>query len=287
MSEGGAPKGSVGDAIREAAERLAATTDTPRLDAELLMAQALGISRSDMLLRAMRDPAPDGFEALVARRQGHEPVAYITGSAEFYGLDLQVSPAVLIPRGDSETLIEAARDHFGKGAAPARILDLGTGSGALLLAALSLWPEAEGIGLDASMPALRQAQCNATKLGMAQRCSFVRRSWRKGDWRRGLGAFDLVLCNPPYVEEDAALDPQVREHEPASALFAGPEGLDDYRILLPQVGHLLTDTGLAIFEIGAAQQNAAGEIARNQGFAPRFCNDLAKRPRAMIVSQSF
>jgi len=278
---------SVGEAIRGAAERLGATSDTPRLDAELLMAHALGISRSDMLLRAMRDPAPEGFEALVVRRLGHEPVAYITGSAEFYGLELQVSPAVLIPRGDSETLIEAAREHFGTRAAPQRILDLGTGSGALLLAALSLWPEAEGIGLDASMPALRQAQCNATKLGMAQRCSFVRRSWRKGDWRRGLGAFDLVLCNPPYVEEDAALDPQVREHEPASALFAGPEGLDDYRILLPQVGHLLTDTGLAIFEIGAAQQNAAGEIARNQGFAPRFCNDLAKRPRAMIVSQSF
>ena len=287
MSEGGAPKGGVGDAIREAAERLAATTDTPRLDAELLMAHALGISRSDMLLRAMRDLAPDGFEALVARRLGHEPVAYITGSAEFYGLDLQVSPAVLIPRGDSETLIEAARDHFGKGAAPARILDLGTGSGALLLAALSLWPEAEGIGLDASMPALRVAQCNATRLGLAERCRFLRRSWRRDGWRRDLGTFDLILCNPPYVEDDAALEPQVRAHEPASALFAGPEGLDDYRILMPQIGHLLTRGGIAIFEIGATQQDAVCAIGGNQGFSARFCNDLANRPRAAIVSQSF
>ncbi|WP_010409840.1 peptide chain release factor N(5)-glutamine methyltransferase [Citromicrobium sp. JLT1363] len=285
MSEGGVP--SVADAIREAATRLSATSDTARLDAELLMAHALGISRSDMLLRGMRDPAPQGFEALVARRIAHEPVAYITGSAEFYGLDLQVSPAVLIPRGDSETLIDAGREHFADRASPQRILDLGTGSGALLLAALSLWPEAQGLGLDASMPALRVARCNATKLDMAERARFLRRSWRKGDWRRDLGTFDLILCNPPYVEDAAALDPQVRDHEPASALFAGAEGLDDYRILLPQIRPLLTNTGIAIFEIGAAQQSAVGEIARNQGFSPRFCKDLAKRPRAMIVSQSF
>ena len=285
MSEGGVP--SVADAIREAATRLSATSDTARLDAELLMAHALGISRSDMLLRGMRDPAPQGFEALVARRIAHEPVAYITGSAEFYGLDLQVSPAVLIPRGDSETLIDAGREHFADRASPQRILDLGTGSGALLLAALSLWPEAQGLGLDASMPALRVARCNATKLDMAERARFLRRSWRKGDWRRDLGTFDLILCNPPYVEDTAALDPQVRDHEPASALFAGAEGLDDYRILLPQIRPLLTNTGIAIFEIGAAQQSAVGEIARNQGFSPRFCKDLAKRPRAMIVSQSF
>ena len=278
---------SVGEAIREATATLAPASDTARLDAELLMAHALGVSRSDMLLRAARDAVPEGFEALVARRLAHEPVAYITGSAEFYGLDLQVSPAVLIPRGDSETLIEAAREHFADRAAPMRILDLGTGSGALLLAALSLWPEAQGVALDASMPALRVAQCNATKLGLAERARFLRRSWRREGWRRDLGTFDLILCNPPYVEEDAALDPQVRDHEPGSALFAGPEGLDDYRILLPQTAALLTGGGIAIFEIGATQRDALGSLARNQGFAPRFCNDLANRPRAMIVSQSF
>lgn len=278
---------SVGEAIREATETLAPASDTARLDAELLMAHALGVSRSDMLLRAMRDAAPEGFGVLVARRLVHEPVAYITGSAEFYGLELQVSPAVLIPRGDSETLIEAASEHFADRAAPTRVLDLGTGSGALLLAALSLWPEAQGVALDASMSALRVAQCNATKLGLAERARFLRRSWRREGWRRDLGTFDLILCNPPYVEEDAALDPQVRDHEPGSALFAGPEGLDDYRILLPQTAALLTGGGIAIFEIGATQRDALASLARNQGFAPRFCNDLANRPRAMIVSQSF
>ncbi|WP_234031080.1 peptide chain release factor N(5)-glutamine methyltransferase [Alteriqipengyuania lutimaris] len=280
-------RGSVGDSIRDGADLLAASSDTPRLDAELLMGYALGLSRSDMLLRAMRDDAPATFDPLVERRAAHEPVAYITGSAEFYGLELKVTPAVLIPRGDSETLIAAARDYFATRKAPQRILDLGTGSGALLLAALSQWPEAEGVGLDASMPALRVAQCNATTLGLAERTRFLRRSWRRDGWRRDLGQFDLVLCNPPYVEDDAPLDPCVRDHEPGSALFAGAEGLDDYRILLPQIAHLLTKDAIAIFEIGATQQDAVSGIARNQGLAPRFCNDLAKRPRAMIVSQSF
>ena len=279
-----AVQGSVGDAIRAAAERLAHCNEDARLDAELLMAHALQLSRSDMLLRAMRDPVPDGFEALVARRESHEPVAYITGQAEFYGLALQVSPAVLIPRGDSETLIDAARDHFANRAPPARILDLGTGSGALLLAALSVWPAAEGIGLDASMAALKVAHCNAQKLGMASRAQFVRRSWRKGDWQRGLGEFDLILCNPPYVEDEADLEAQVRDYEPGSALFAGPEGLDDYRILLPQVSHLLTAEAIAIFEIGSTQQDVVADLARNQGLGCEFRKDLAARPRAVIVS---
>ncbi|MBD59901.1 MAG: protein-(glutamine-N5) methyltransferase, release factor-specific [Citromicrobium sp.] len=276
---------SVAEAIRSATHLLSATSETPRLDAELLMAHALNLSRSETLLRAMADPAPDSFDALVARRADHEPVVYITGKAEFYGLELQVSPAVLIPRGDSETLIEAAREHFANRKPPQRILDLGTGSGALLLAALSIWPEAGGVGVDASMAALKVAYCNAAKLGMAERGGFLRRNWRREGWRRNLGSFDLILCNPPYVEEDAALDAQVRDHEPASALFAGPAGLDDYEILLPQIRHLLTDTGVAIFEIGATQQDAVSTIARNQGLACDFRKDLGGHPRAMIIQQ--
>ena len=131
-------------AIREAAEALAAVSDTPRLDAELLMAHVLGVTRSDMLLRAITDPVPAGIAAFVVRRLRHEPVAYILGHQEFYGLNLIVTPDVLIPRGDSETLIEAARNSMAE-RPPARILDLGTGSGALLLAALSLWPAASGV----------------------------------------------------------------------------------------------------------------------------------------------
>ncbi|QWC57191.1 peptide chain release factor N(5)-glutamine methyltransferase [Erythrobacter sp. 3-20A1M] len=274
---------TVGEALRLATARLSATSDTARLDAELLMAHALGVSRSAMLLHHMRDPAPDGFAPLFARRLGHEPVAYITGSAEFYGLELQVTPAVLIPRGDSETLIDAAREHFADRESPRRILDLGTGSGALLLAALSLWPEAQGVALDASMPALRVAQCNAMKLGLAERSRFLRRSWRKGDWQRDLGMFELVLCNPPYVEDDAALDPCVRGHEPAAALFAGADGLADYRVLVRQLDALLSPAGVAVLEIGATQAGAVSDLAVSAGATVEVARDLAHRDRALIL----
>jgi len=292
---------SVAEALRDAARELAAASDTARLDAELLMAQALGVSRSDLLLRHMSDAVPEGFAALVERRGRHEPVAYIVGHKEFYGLELGVSPDVLIPRQDSETLIEAAREAFA-GRAPNQILDLGTGSGALLLAALTVWPEAEGRGLDCSMEALfvaiRNAQRHAntpiafvgggpidlppqrTDRGFAR---FIQGDWRKRGWRQYLGRFDLILCNPPYVEDAAELGRDVREWEPAGALFAGPDGLDDYRILIPQLPKLLNDEGVAIFEIGAAQADAVSEIATNIGFTTELRRDLADRPRALVL----
>lgn len=271
---------TVGEVIRAAASRLAAVSDTARLDAELLMAHALGLSRSDMLLRAMRDPAPEDFAALVERRAAHEPVAYITGTAEFYGLELSVTPATLIPRGDSETLIDAALETAGK---TGRAIDLGTGSGALLLALLANRAGWHGVGVDASAGALAVASGNAAALGLAERSEWLHRDWHTSGWADGLGAFDLVLCNPPYVEADAALEPQVRDHEPASALFAGPEGLDDYRVLIPQLGKLLLPGGLAIFEIGAAQADAVSAIAAHAGFAAEMRRDLADRPRGLIL----
>ncbi|MEW4449736.1 peptide chain release factor N(5)-glutamine methyltransferase [Qipengyuania sp. JC766] len=269
-----------GEALRAATDRLAATSDTPRLDAELLMAHALDVSRSDLLLRHLGAAVPDGFAALVERRAAREPVAYIIGRQEFYGLDLRVSPDVLIPRGDSETLIEAARARFETGP-PARILDLGTGSGALLLAAMDLFPDAEGVGLDASFGAVRMAQCNARRLGMADRARFLRRNWRKAGWARDLGRFDLVLCNPPYVETTAELEPEVAAFEPASALFSGLEGLDDYTILLPQVGDHLSPHGLAIFEIGHEQGDSVAAIGTAAGLQSRLHRDLAGRARAL------
>jgi release factor glutamine methyltransferase len=275
---------TVADAIRAAADRLAATSDTARLDAELLMAHALGLTRSDMLLRAMRYPAPEAFAALIERRAAHEPVAYITGTAEFYGLTLAVTPATLIPRGDSETLIEAALEHVCEhGREQGRVVDLGTGSGALLLAMLAKREGWEGVGIDASDDALTVATGNAAALGLTQRSAWYHRNWHTPGWAEDLGTFDLVLCNPPYVEVDAQLEPQVRDHEPASALFAGPEGLDDYRVLIPQLRVLLNPDGIAILEIGATQAEAVGALAAASGFTTTLRRDLAGRPRALIL----
>lgn len=271
---------TVADALREAAERLA--VEWGRLDAELLMAHALGVSRSDLLLRHLRDPVPAGFAPLLDRRIAHEPVAYILGHAEFYGRCFRVTPATLIPRGDSEVLIEAALTAKPE---PARVLDLGAGTGALLLTVLAE-TGAEGIGVDASEAALTVAQENAASLGLDARATMQLRDWTKPGWAEGLGQFDLVLCNPPYVEEDAALDPSVREHEPASALFAGPEGLDDYRVMMPQLEALLAPGGVAVFEIGHRQADAVGDLARGEGFAVRLERDLAGRPRALVLTRA-
>ena len=274
---------TIADAIRAAAERLCATSDTARLDAELLMAHVLGVSRSQLLLLRMRDeaaPHAAGFDRLVERRAAHEPVAHLLGVQEFFGLEFAVTPDTLIPRGDSETIVQAALD-----CAPhdARVLDMGTGSGALLLAFLYERPDAKGLGIDASAAALAVASANGQRLGLAERAQFVQANWLESGWAHDLGRFDLVLCNPPYVESDAILDPDVREFEPATALFAGPEGLDDYRAIVPQLGKLLLPGGVAIFEIGAGQAEAVGAIASESGFAAETRRDLADRPRALIL----
>ena len=271
--------------IREAAEVLSTVSDTPRLDAELLMAHVLDVSRTAMLLNAMRDPAPAAMASLVARRLKHEPVAYILGHQEFYGLKLIVTPDVLIPRGDSETLIEVAQAGLAD-SPPARILDLGTGSGALLLAALSLWPAARGLGIDRSLGAVAVAAANAGRLGMAARARILHDDWSYPGWADALGRFDLILANPPYVEDDAVLAPQVRGHEPAGALFAGAEGLDAYRVLIPQLEALLAPGGLAIVEIGATQGDAVTRLGDDAGFAATLHRDLGDRPRALCFKKA-
>lgn len=269
--------------LREAATALGLGASTARLDAELLMAHALGVSRAELLLRHMRDGVPPGFEALFARRLANEPVAYIMGRVEFWSLDLAVTPAVLIPRADSETLVEAARAAFAGREPPARILDCGTGSGALLLAALTLFPEAQGVGIDRSPEALAVAQGNAARTGLAARTRMLARDWDVSGWADGLGTFDLILANPPYVEDDAALEPVVREHEPAGALFAGPEGLDAYRVLVPQLPALLAPGGVALIEIGWRQAGAVRTIAEAAGFGTKLHRDLGDRPRALEI----
>lgn len=276
------PPVTIADALREAAGLLAETSDTARLDAELLMAHALDVSRTDLLLRHMRDAPPPGFAPLLARRRGHEPVAYILGRQEFYGLDLAVSPAVLIPRGDSEVLVNAAL-----AARPdaRRVLDCGTGSGALLLAVLAHLPQAQGIGIDRSPEALAIATANAARLRLGERARMVPADWEAPGWAEALGgAFDLILANPPYVEDAADLAPSVRAHEPAGALFAGPEGLDAYRLLVPQLPALLAPDGVALVEIGSAQAEAVGTIAAAAGLTVLLHRDLAGRPRALQLA---
>jgi len=267
------------EALRLATARLAATSDTPRLDAELLMAHALGISREALLLGGDR-AAPAAYAELIDRRAQHEPVAYITGTRAFWTIELAVAPGVLIPRPDSETLIEAAVAHFGA-AGPATVLDLGTGSGALLLAALAEWPAATGTGVDRSPAALAIAAGNAVTLGMSGRARFV-----EGGWNAAPGLFDLILCNPPYIRDDAALPRDVAGYEPASALFAGPDGLDDYRRLAPIIAGGLPEAGIACLELGAGQAPAVAALMGAAGLAAATRDDLAGHARCLIVSRA-
>lgn len=264
--------------LRAAAAQLPG--ETPRLDAELLLAHVLGEERLAMLVRggAVSAEARAAFETLLARRGTHEPVAHILGVREFWSLELRVTPDVLVPRPDSETLIAEALAQFAD-KPPETVLDLGTGSGALLLAALSEWPQARGVGIDRSAAALEIARGNAVALGLAGRADF-----REGDWADGVAQqFDLILCNPPYIVEGTELMPDVARFEPHGALFGGADGLDPYRRLLPEMPRLLADGGVAIFEFGVGQADALLAIAAESGLSARVAPDLAGRPRALIV----
>ena len=260
-------------ALRAAAARI------DRLDAEVLLAHSLGIARMDLLLDLDRPIDLAAFAAHVDRRAAGEPVAYITGSREFWSLDLRVTHDVLIPRPDSETLIEAAVAHFAGRAGPERVLDLGTGSGALLLAALSEWPDATGVGVDASAAALAVAAGNAAGLGFGERASFV-----DGGWSAAAGAFDLVLCNPPYVAAGDALPRDVTDWEPHAALFAGEDGLGDYCALAPLIGGYLAPGGVACIEIGSTQADAVTALFAAEGLTVALRRDLAGLPRCLVVT---
>jgi release factor glutamine methyltransferase len=270
---------TVRKALAAATKRLSSASDTPRLDAELMMAEALGLERESLLLSRLDDEAPAIFEALLQRRKAGEPVAYIIGRRAFWTIELSVAPGVLIPRPDSETLIEAAVAHFGR-TGPKRILDLGTGPGTLLLAALAEWPGATGLGVDRSERALVLARTNSERLGLAARAEL-----RRGNWAQGLDErFDLILCNPPYVEEGAELPRDVARFEPHEALFAGPEGLDDYCRLAPEIPRLLAPGGIACFEIGAGQEAAVAALFEARGLGVSKRRDLAGHVRCLVLA---
>ncbi|MGA9583356.1 MAG: peptide chain release factor N(5)-glutamine methyltransferase [Allosphingosinicella sp.] len=270
----------VREALAAATARLAPVSETPRLDAELLMAEAFGIERGAVLLSRLDEAVPGGFESLVERREASEPIAYIVGRRDFWTIELEVGPGVLVPRPDSETLLDAAVAHFGRNG-PERVLDLGTGPGTLLLAALAQWPEASGLGIDSSEAALGYARRNAGRLGLSARSEF-----RLGDWGEGIEErFDLILCNPPYVESGADLPRDVSEWEPHEALFAAADGLSEYRRLAPQIARLLAPGGLACLEIGAGQHDAVAARFEARGFIVRSRRDLNGIERCLLLSR--
>jgi release factor glutamine methyltransferase len=268
-------------ALAEAARNLDRTSDTARLDAELLLAEAYGIDRDRLLLKPPTVPPPERFWAMIERRQSGEPVAYITGRRAFWNIELHVGPGVLVPRPDSEVLIESALAHFDGGGGPTRVLDLGTGPGTLLLAALDVWPQATGIGVDNSRRALSYAAANSRRLGLDERLE-----WRIGDWADGIEeVFDLILANPPYIRDDAEVGPGVREFEPGEALFAGGDGLEAYRALAPQIARLLAAHGLAAVEIGFDQADEVTALFDRDGLKSRVADDLAGWPRAVLLTR--
>jgi release factor glutamine methyltransferase len=270
----------VARALAEAARQLSETSDTARLDAELLMAEALHIDRDRLLLDPPGREPPKRFWTMVKRRSKGEPIAYITGRRAFWNIELHVGPGVLIPRPDSEVLIASAIEHFEGTAGPKRILDLGTGPGTLLLAALDLWPEATGTGIDSSRRALSYASANSRRLGFEKRARL-----KIGDWAEGIDEqFDLILCNPPYVAEHEPLGAGVAEYEPEEALFAGPEGLESIRRLAPEIPRLLAPDGLAAVEIGAAQGRAAIELLKRDGLEAAMAQDFGPRDRAVLLT---
>jgi release factor glutamine methyltransferase len=270
----------VARALADAARQLGETSDTARLDAELLMAEALHIDRDRLLLNPPDREPPKRFWTMVKRRSKGEPIAYITGRRAFWNIELHVGPGVLIPRPDSEVLIASAIEHFEGTAGPRRILDLGTGPGTLLLAALDLWPEATGIGIDSSRRALSYASANSRRLGFEARAKL-----KIGDWAQGIDEkFDLILCNPPYVAEHEPLGAGVAEYEPEEALFAGPEGLESIRRLAPEIPRLLAPHGLAAVEIGAAQGETAIALLRRDRLQATIAQDFGSRDRAVLLT---
>ncbi len=260
-----------------------AGVDSPVIDARLLVEAAAGATRLDLITdpyRALSDDQAATLEAYVARRERREPVARILGRKGFWKIMLQVGPAVLIPRPDTETVLDVVLAAFEE-QRRFQVLDLGVGSGAILLAILAERPNAVGLGIDISEEALAVARDNAARLGLEGRAAFLR-----GDWAEGLGdeSFDLVVSNPPYIPSETieTLDPEVRDHEPRLALDGGADGLDAYRALAPEILRVLRPGGVFAVEIGWDQAEAVTAVLQAAGAqAVKIVKDLALRDRVV------
>lgn len=274
---------------REIAQALAAASRTPALDARLIVAMAMQAPPNDVILRdeeAVADAVAATARAFARRRAGGEPIARLAGEKEFFGLTFHLGADTLVPRPDTETVVDAALDFVDaqKGRdAPLAVLDLGTGSGALLLALLHHLPAASGVGIDIAPGALATANDNAARLGLAARARF-----QLGDWLSGIASrFDVVVANPPYIETAAiALLPvDVRGHDPHMALDGGADGLAAIRSILSDLDRVLAPGGAAFVEIGAGQAEAVAALARAARFGVAFRRDLAGIERVAVLTR--
>ncbi|MBV8399847.1 MAG: peptide chain release factor N(5)-glutamine methyltransferase [Acetobacteraceae bacterium] len=269
-------------ALRWGAETLAtAGIEQARREARQLLAYALGITPEALVRDPEAELALGEYQGLVHRRAGREPLAHIVGRRGFWTLDLAVSPSALIPRPESETLIEAALQAFPDRTQVRTVLDLGTGTGCLLLAALTEFGGAFGIGVDLASETAALAAANARQCGLHGRCAFI-----AADWAESIeGGFDLVLSNPPYIPsgEIAGLAPEVALHDPLAALNGGTDGLTAYRRLLPNLPSLLNPGGVAIFELGLGQFKLIAGMAQQAGLEVSVRPDLHGIPRALVL----
>jgi release factor glutamine methyltransferase len=279
---------TVGEALARAAQRLGeAGIERPQAEARILLEAASGRGRGQIIAFPEYGLTPaqcDLFEAQVSRRVAREPISRILGSREFWSLRFAVGPATLDPRPDSETLVSAVLDRIPDKSAEISLVDLGTGTGCLLLALLSELPRAKGLGIDISPEAREGAVANAAALGLGARAEF-----RVGDWLRGISAqFDVILSNPPYIESTAiaALAPEVAQYDPRAALDGGADGLSAYRSLIPQAVARLKPDGLLALEIGEGQGSAVRAVAAHAGLTDLgSAEDLAGIERCLLFSR--
>lgn len=272
--------GNLRSILDEAAARLDGSP-TARRDAELLLMRAAGRDRAWMLTHPEASLTPEQsalLEGWIARRARREPIQYILGETEFYGLAFTVTPDVLIPRPETEHLVEAVLERVAR-EAPVRICDVGTGSGAIAVALAHALPRAQGTALDISRAALEVAAGNARRHGVAERVRFLESDLLNAvrDER-----FDVVVSNPPYVSNDESLEAQVRDYEPHAALFAGPTGLEVYRRLIPQAHEALVPGGWLLMEIGHGQRDGVAALLRDWD-GVHFVQDLQGIPRIAIA----
>jgi release factor glutamine methyltransferase len=277
---------TIQSALRDATDQLAAAgVEQARLDARLLLAKALGVTNS-WLFNHADGPLLDqsAFAALIERRRAREPMSLILGHREFWSLDFTVTRDTLAPRPDSETLIEAVLSELPDRTCPLSLLDLGTGTGCLLLSLLSELPAARGIGVDRDPKALVVAQGNGERLGFAGRVEFIRSDW----WQNIGGRHDVIVSNPPYIPsgEIGRLDPEVAAFEPLGALDGGADGLDAYRFLVSGAADFLAQDGIIAFEVGAGQAADVAALLTGAGFSVRnIRRDLAGIERCVVAGR--